>query len=79
MDIPTYLEKHSLSQAEFGKRVGVTQGMVWQWLQGKRPVSPTSAIQIERATDGEIGRAELRPDLWGSQTPNASSNSEQAA
>lgn len=79
MDIPQYLEKHSLSQAEFGKRVGVSQGMVWQWLKGKRPISPTSAIQIERATSGEIARADLRPDLWADQPPAITPDQVQAA
>lgn len=63
MHIRSYLDKHQLSQGEFARRVGVTQGAVWQWLNGLE-VSAKAAVKIEDATKGEINRADLRPDLW---------------
>ena len=70
--IEKYLEKHSLTQEEFGKKVGdgVSQGMVWQWSEWlKNPkkgtrITAERAMEIEAATNGEIKRAELRPDLF---------------
>lgn len=64
MDISAYLKKHGLTQEEFATRVGVTQGAVWQWLNGAK-VKPRRAIEIEELTKGEIMRHELRPDLFG--------------
>ena len=64
MNLPAYLEKHGLSQGEFAKRIGVSQGLVWQWLSGKTRVSPSKAKDIEAKTEGEITKAELRPDIW---------------
>ena len=70
MNIPQYLEKHRMSQEAFAKLVGVSQGLVWQWLkwlknrkQGTQ-ITAERAKQIEAKTNGEIQRAELRPDLW---------------
>lgn len=40
-----YLNEQKISQARFGKKVGVSQTMVQQWLNGKRPIS------IEKALD----------------------------
>ena len=65
MNIAEYLKKHGLSQKRFGDQVGITQGMVWQLLQGTCRTSPETAMRIEAATQGEISRADLRPDLWG--------------
>jgi hypothetical protein len=33
--------------------------------KGRRRVSPQNAIRIERATNGLVTRAELRPDIFG--------------
>lgn len=72
MKLSAYLAKERLSQAEFARRVGsgVSQGMVWQWLKwlddpasGTR-VTAERAGEIEAATNGEVTRHELRPDLY---------------
>lgn len=73
MDIRTYREKHGLSQADFaalfpnepGK--SATQGLVWQWEDGKQRFTAERAIQIEQITGGEVTRHELRPDLFAPQ------------
>ena len=63
--IRSYLSRRGLTQTEFARQVGVSQGMVWQWLSGYRPVSPESAIKIEAGTKGAIKKRELRPDIFG--------------
>lgn len=70
MDIQTYLKDKALSQEAFAKKLGVTQGAVWQWMEwledsgkGTR-ITAERAKQIEEATDGEIGKHELRPDIF---------------
>ena len=71
MDLATYIRNNKLTQHEFGRRVGVSAGMVWQWLawlEGKpgrlARITPQRAIEIEKATDGLVTREELRPDIF---------------
>lgn len=70
MDIPTYLLTKQISQAEFAKRLEVTQGFVHQIIKGKSRITAERAIQIEQVTDGAITRAELRPDLFAEAPQN---------
>ena len=44
-------------------KAGVSKASVYFWKAGK-PISAESVIKIERATDGQVSRAELRPDLY---------------
>ncbi len=64
MDLKTYLEEHGVTQSELARRVGVTPGMVWQWINGHRPVAAEKVIPIEQATDGVVQRHEIRPDIY---------------
>lgn len=63
--IQVYMVRHRLSQKEFGDLTGVSQGMVWQWLNGIRQISPERAAIIERRTGGKLKRRQLRPDVFG--------------
>ena len=64
MDIKAYLKEHSMSQEEFATKLGVTQGLVWQWLEGRTRITAERAVEIEAATGGKVTRHELRPDLY---------------
>lgn len=64
MDIKAYLEKHQLSQEQFAKQIGVSQGLVWQWIEGRTRITAERAVEIEKKTEGEITRHALRPDLY---------------
>lgn len=64
MDIPAYLKKHELSQEQFATFLGVSQGLVWQWIAGKTRITAERAKEIERKTGGEITRHDLRPDIF---------------
>ena len=63
MKLAAYLKKHQLSQQAFAKSVGVTQAMVWHWLNGKH-ITAERALEIEQATNGEVDRMDLRPELF---------------
>ena len=63
MTLTEYIAKHELTQEEFAQLLGVTQGAVWQWIAGRKPVSAESCIAIERETAGEVRCEELRPDI----------------
>lgn len=45
--LQNYLKSKGITQAEFGKSLGVRQEMVNQWLTGRRPISPEKAVLIE--------------------------------
>lgn len=62
--IRAYMKKHGLSQRAFGERVGVSQGMVSQWLERRRPIAAHRAVEIEKKTKGELDRSQIRPDLF---------------
>ena len=63
MQLSEYLESQKITQSAFAKRLDVTQGLIWQWLNGRR-VAAEQVLKIERATDGAISRHDLRPDLY---------------
>jgi DNA-binding transcriptional regulator YdaS (Cro superfamily) len=64
MNIASYLEKHGLSQEQFAKKLGVSQGLIWQWINGRTKISPDRALRIEEATNGEVTREDLFPQLF---------------
>ena len=68
MDILTYRKEKGLSQAAFAALLTengspATQGLVSRW-EGGDTIPAERAVEIERATGGEVSRSELRPDLW---------------
>lgn len=64
MKLTEYLAKEKISQKQFADRVGVTQSMVWQWLNKKRGIAAEKVIPIESATEGKVSRHDLRPDIY---------------
>lgn len=53
------------SQAALAKAISVPPALVWQWLNGRRPVAPQHSIPIETATGGAVTRFDLHPDVFG--------------
>lgn len=51
------------SEAKLGAAAGVSQHAIWS-AKRKGRVSAELAIKIERATEGKVTRAQLRPDLF---------------
>lgn len=51
------------SQAALARALKKKQGHIWFWLHEAKKLSPSIAIQIERATDGKVSRARLCPEL----------------
>jgi len=53
-------------QKALADRIGVTQSMVWYWLEkSKRGVPAEYVDAIEQATEGKVTRHALRPDIFG--------------
>lgn len=53
------------SQAALSRAICAPPALVWQWLDGRRPVAPKHCIPIETATAGAVTRHDLRPDIFG--------------
>lgn len=57
--------EHVGSQKALADKLGVTQSVVWYWLEkAKRGCPAEYVLNIERITDGAVSRHDLRPDLW---------------
>lgn len=56
-------------QTALADRIGVKQQNVWSWLNRVGRCPAEYVLAIESATDGEITRHQLRPDIFG-ETPS---------
>lgn len=54
-------------QASLARSISVSASFVNQLVLGKRPVPPTLCLPIEQAVEGKITRAQLRPDVFGTE------------
>lgn len=52
------------SQTALAEGLGVSQTLVWKWLHGKAKVTPEHVIPLEKISNGEVSRSQLRPDLY---------------
>lgn len=52
------------AQSSLAKKLGVSPPVVSQWLNFERPVPIEKCVSIERITNGEVTRKELRPNDW---------------
>lgn len=64
MDIRTYALSHG-GFPRVAEKLGFNAEFLRQVAKGRRRVSPQNAIRIERATQGAVTRADLRPDIFG--------------
>lgn len=58
MKLADYLAKHQITQASLAARLNVSQGRVWQWLNGEN-VPPKYCPEIEVWSDREVTCEEL--------------------
>jgi len=70
MNLKSFLDSGSKSQDDLASILGVSQGMISHWVTGRNRLTAERAIQIEQATDGQVSRYALRPDIFGQ--PNES-------
>ncbi|WP_313425959.1 transcriptional regulator [Stenotrophomonas rhizophila] len=69
MDIVTYRQSKGLTQSGFAKLLTesgspATQALISKWETGEVVVPPPRWQPIERLTEGEVTRGDLRPDLF---------------
>ena len=61
------------SQGAMARAIGITQPLVWQWCNGKRPVAAHHCLAIESITCGAVTCHDLRPDVFGESAHNKDS------
>lgn len=52
-------------QTALARRLGVSQGLVWQWCSGRLKVPAERCADIESASEARVTRRDLRPDVFG--------------
>lgn len=52
------------SQPKLARSSGLSQQHISKLVRGQRSPTAEVAVALERATNGAIGRWEIRPDLW---------------
>lgn len=62
--LATYLTKNRITQREFADRIGCSQSLISQWINGDVAMTGKWAIKIERETDREVKRQSLLPELY---------------
>lgn len=77
MKLDSYL--HQVKQSDLAERLGISQGLVSMWSSGTRQVPIERCVEIERATDGQVTRQELRPDDWHKIWPELAKKTKKAA
>ncbi|WP_082491443.1 YdaS family helix-turn-helix protein [Duganella sp. Leaf126] len=64
MNLKTYSAQAEVKKAKLARSVGVSPALLHQWIEGIRPVAIRHCLAIERATEGQVTRQDLRPDDW---------------
>ena len=60
-----FADKPHGSKADMAKALGISRTWMALLISGLRVLSPELALEIERITNGQIRRVDLRPDLFG--------------
>lgn len=60
-----FADKPHGSKADMAKALGISRTWMALLISGLRVPSPELALEIERITNGQIRRVDLRPDLFG--------------
>lgn len=66
------------SQAKLAVDMGCSQQYISWLLKEADQISAEKSLDVERATDGQVSRWDLRPDLFG-EKPLPSANEKEAA
>lgn len=62
MKLSEYLKKNS--RVDLSTALGVSQGMISQWVNNTRPVAIERCVDIEIATKWQVTRKDLRLKDW---------------
>jgi DNA-binding transcriptional regulator YdaS (Cro superfamily) len=69
MDNPFKHACDLIGAANMARYLDVSPQAVYEWKKGKRPFPLDRVMDVERATEGQIDRKDLRPDDWQKHWP----------
>jgi len=64
MDLKTFIQTERGNGVALAEKLGIPLSYLSQMASGNRSVTPERASAIERATEGQVTRRDLRPDDW---------------
>lgn len=64
MKFKEYISSERGNSASLSKSIGVSMSFLSQMASGDAAISPQRCVAIERATNGQVTRQELRPNDW---------------
>lgn len=65
MTLSEYLKAQGFGAGKrLAEAIGAPQPDVSDWANGHRPVPIARCVAIEKATEGQVSRRDLRPDDW---------------
>jgi DNA-binding transcriptional regulator YdaS (Cro superfamily) len=53
------------AKAEMAEKLGISRTWMSQLISNRMVCSPELAVEIERLTNGDVTRKDLRPDIFG--------------
>ncbi|EBE6237586.1 helix-turn-helix domain-containing protein [Salmonella enterica] len=68
MKLGEYLRNSGLSQRDFGKKVGASQGMVSHVLNGRARLTGRNSLLWSECTGWRVTPHDLRPDIYPNPT-----------
>ena len=70
MNLTTYLQTTGLNKAAFAREIGIPSALLYQVEKGIRMMPPKHCPAVEKATDGQVSRKDLRPHDWSQYWPD---------
>lgn len=64
MTLEEYVAESRGNASGLAKAIGVSPVLISLWATGKRQVPAKRCTQIEKATNGQVARLDLRPDIF---------------
>lgn len=52
------------SRVKLSEAIQIKRTTLQSWFDSNRPVPAEACAEVERVTDGQVTRSDLRPDLW---------------
>lgn len=65
MQLKDYLGSRRGEQRKLANLLGISPTWMNLLVSGKRDCSPELAVAIEQATNGQVTRRDMRPDIFG--------------
>lgn len=64
MNLTQYLKQARGNATKLAGSLGIPPAYLSQMSSGYRAISPMHCVAIEKATEGQVTRQEMRPDDW---------------